>query len=216
MIPVSRRYAPWIVGMLLVTALPVGFHALGGRGPDDCANPEALLATFLIDPERIRPDRWLERWELHSDAVSQWSEARIELEDAGSLEMHLIRSFDPRSVYVRPIANLHGPLEPELQRTEWIERDGARLPIQWVYDYTGIDTRVVGYLFLYEGRPVNHPFGAHVRSALAQLVAGPRPLTLLLAAGTAPPKRLRVTEERAREWLVQAWNWYHAICAAGE
>lgn len=216
MIPVSSRYAPWVVGMLILALIPVAFHALGGRGPDDCAHPEALVATFMIDRERMRPNHWEEHWERHSASITQWSEARIDLEGSGPLEMHFIRSFDPRSLYVRPIANLRVALEPELQKTEWVDHEGARLPIQWVYDHTGTESRVVAYLFVYEGRPVNQPFGAQLRSAFAQLVGGPRPLTLLLVSGSARPDHLGLAESRAREWLVDAWDWYHATCAGPE
>ena len=66
-----------------------------------------------------------------------------------------------------------------------------------------------------EGRPVRSPFLAQLRTALPHLFSGPRPLTLLLVSGEGPRGRREALEQRASEWLADAYEFFDDVCHPG-
>ncbi len=215
MTPASARYALPVLILLALTLVLVLTPELHPRYVDDCANPQALLATEMIERNRIPAADWREQWERHGPDRVQWSEATVPFGANGKHPLHLliIRSFQVGSFSNRPIGLLREPFEPERQEITRVAHDSAHLPIHRVYDDTRASTRMAAYLFVYGGHVVENPFLAQLRSAPAQIVVGTRPLTLFLAEGSSPPGELELLEERLEEWLIAAWDFYRSVCA---
>ena len=214
MTPISPRYALPVLAMLSLTLVLVLSHALHPRYVDDCANPEALLATAMIERYRTPRAEWKEHWARHRPDRVQWSEATVPFGENGKNPLHLliIRSFRAASLSRRPIGLLPDLFQPEHRNSSHVERGSTRLPIHRVYDDTRAFTHIAAYFFVYAGRPVNNPFLAQLRSAATQIVRGTRPLTLLLAEGSSPSGQLEALEERLEEWLIAAWDYYRSVC----
>ena len=214
MTPVSPRYAVPALVMLSLSMVLVLSHALHPRYVDDCANPEALLATSMIERFRTPRAEWREHWARHRPERVQWSEATVPFGENGKDPLHLliIRSFRAASLAQRPIGLLPAPFEPERRNNSVVGRGSRGLPIHRVYDDTRALTRLAAYVFVYDGRPVSNPFLAQLRSAATQIVRGTRPLTLLLAEGSSPSGQLEALEERLDEWLIAAWDYYRSVC----
>ena len=51
-----------------------------------------------------------------------------------------------------------------------------------------------------------------IQSSLAQAISGTRPLTAFVIEGPVARRRSPDAEERAAEWLVDAWRQYAAAC----
>jgi hypothetical protein len=78
---------------------------------------------------------------------------------------------------------------------------------------TGAATfQLVAYLYVFGNEPVTHPFTAQLRGAWRDLGEGRRPLTVILAGGTATPQTAEAREELALRWIDAAWQHYRSMC----
>ena len=199
--------------LLGVALVPVAVHSHRGVDADDCGNPQGLRETTRIEGSRPGEEQPRRR----SSHQIQWSTGRVASGAPGvePLEFHLLRSFDPRRIYVHPHVVIDPRFEPDEFRLEWLDAGNERIPIQMLEapDPSRGRVRRAALLYVYGGRPVEDPFWAQLRSALPQVLEGTRPLTLFLVTGGAPPDRIEAVERRAREWLASAWRFYARTCA---
>ena len=71
---------------------------------------------------------------------------------------------------------------------------------------------MASYLFVYGGKPVEHPLVAQLGGVVDQVWHGTWPLSLLIVAGPVDPSKREVAGEQARRWLVDAYSHYRAAC----
>lgn len=201
---VSRRYVAALTGLAALALIPVAIHSYAGVRREDCAHPERLFAGGL--PATARRAQAIEQ---RLDA-ERWIEGRAAASDGGSTLAYVIaRSYDPKRLYYRPERVLlrHEPAGAEL---EWAEHDGERVPIHRLrYDVPGL---TAAYLLVYGGRPVDDPYGEQLRSAPAQLLTGPWPMTLFFVSERGAPSRLEAARRRTRDWLLEGWRRYQSAC----
>lgn len=188
MTPLSTRYAVPLLVLLALALVPVMFHSYRTSHYEDCANPGALL-----EPR----------------------EGTIELEGSRVLQLHfrIYRSFEPKYLYMRPAANLAERFRTDGRKLKWIDAGDEKLPVYMLYEHSGRAIRLAAYTFVYNSRPVAHPFVAQLTSSLTQLFEGTRPLTLFLISGRASRDRLGAMEAAAEEWLIASWNRYRSVCS---
>lgn len=214
MTPFSGRYTIAVALLLgLVSIVPLATLA-ASRRVDECANPEALLDVSSLPRSRL--ERELPAHAHRKEFVTQWTLGLARPERKGTNEIHfrILRSFDPRFLYQKPTGfveagtQVHGyPIEP---RT--LDVDGQAVPIRLVRAFGLGKTRVVGFLFVYEGRPVASPLRAQLGSAVSQLVGGSTPLTFYIVSQEGARELEDDIVETVEEWLAAAWEHYRQSC----
>ncbi len=210
MISLSGKYGGALVALLLVASLPGVATLRGERRTDPCRSPDALKATSLIPGTRSLG----EQLESLTPDTFQWSEGEVAhpLFPDRPLRFQILRSYDGRWLYERPVRFAFEKLEPEDQRVIELDVDGERLPIHVVWDHTQAPSRLVAYFFAFDNRPVRTPILAQVRRAIGLAVGGPRPLTLAIVAGAGTPSATGAVESAASAWLVDAWRFVARSC----
>ncbi len=211
MTPVSTRYGPHLLILLLLASVPVLVHFYVGVRADACANPGALRETAGIAGSRLGR----ERPDMHHRTRVQWTEGFVDMGRPGQRELafRIQRSFEPSRYYLGPTA--YRAATPFADRAElrWVDADGEKLPVHLLYDRSEPRVKLSAYLYVYDSQPVWHPFPASLGSAPWQLVHGTRPLTFYLVYGSVPRARVAVAEELATQWLVAAWKHYRGVCS---
>jgi hypothetical protein len=199
--------------LLSIALVPVAVHSYRGVLSDDCQEPNGLHEVSRIEGSRPGEDLRSPRmpYRIQSSAGLVDSEAS----EIAPLEFHVVRSFDPRRIYVHPHALLGRRFEPDASQIEWLADGHERIPVRRLEasdPLRGLLRRAF-LLYVYDGRPVEDPFLAQLRGALPQVLEGTRPLTLFLVAGDATPDQIDEVETRARQWLSAAWRFYERTCA---
>ena len=212
MIEISTRHLLAALILTLVALVPVSIHSYVGRDSDDCADPAALLQVGKLPGSfDVR-----ERWETRRKAWLQQTQGKVEPSGFGvePMDFRIVRSMKPRRIYLRPTTFLPDKLEPDEIELRWVEAGGERLPIHTgvVFHHSRKAMQVASWMYIYEGRPIAHPFQEQVASALPQLFSGTRPLTLILVSGYAPRHRIDRVTGPADEWLAAAWRNYASVC----
>lgn len=212
MIEISTRYLGAALALILLALIPVGLHSYAGMDDDDCADAVAMLDAGQIpgsfdvrERSNARRGNWL-----------QWTRGRVDPSGPGvePMEFRIVRSMKPRRIYLRPTSFLGRKLEPDEVELGWLESDGVKLPVYTgtVFHYAKGALQVASWMYVYEGRPVAHPFRAQMATALPQLFSGTRSLTLFLISGYAPRRRIELVSDPAGEWLAAAWRRYQSVC----
>lgn len=204
----SSRHARWLVVLLGLCLVPVVAAELRPRRRDDCRNPDMLLATVLIPgskPRATPPDR-------RPEGVIQWSEGEVAnpLLPSRPLRFHIIRSFD--RAHTSPMGVLEKPIDAESVATESVATHAGELPINVAIDHTRAPSRIVAWVFVFDGRAVASPFLSIVKSAPEQLLRGTLPLSLLVIEGVAPEGGAERVVTAARGWLGAAWEHVAVAC----
>jgi len=215
-IPISPRYALPLLGLLLLALIPAVIQQLNPRRIDSCKMPEALKATSLIPGAQARG----ERLEKRNRNVIQWSEGEIEVEvemkpgrrRRPELGFQIIRTYDARPIYERPVSLVEGAPEPEQHFIRQQQTAAGTVPIHVVVDKTGRQGRVIAYLFVYDDEPVAMPFWSQAKNVFRELVTGARPLTLFLVDAKAAGRPTQAVADRATEWLGGAWEYFDEMC----
>jgi hypothetical protein len=212
MTPIASRPLLPLLAILLVSLVPVVYHAYGDANRDDCADPAGLLASYRIAGTRDEA----ERWDKHMNGWIQWTEGEINAgrSDAQSPTFRIVRTFRGRRVYLRPTSFLPEKLEPDHVERQWIDVDGERVPIHigTVFQHSKRSMKLAAYMFAYGDEPVADPFRAQLASALPQVLGHTRPFTLFLVSGYAKRDQMESIERPAREWLANAWRHYRDSC----
>jgi hypothetical protein len=208
MMPLSRRHLPLALGIVLVSAVWVAVNVFLPRHRDDCQDPTALLDTARIhgsSPLREVTSRY-------GRGVFQWSEGDVAAE-SGPARYTVVRSYRPNDLYHLPLRALGSVLFLERTTREWIEVDGLRVPIRFAYLRLQDAVHAVGYLFVYEGRPLDLLLPRQLATAFPQLFQGTRPLTLYRIDSVAGGGDTEPIERLARAWLGAAWRVHREACA---
>jgi hypothetical protein len=208
--PVSDRFAPALVALCALALLPVAVHSYAHVRVDDCANPAGLVPVEAgADAER---GAFMAR---NFDAL-QFREGTLAAADgAPELQYAVIRTFDPKLVYYRGTRRLWPDVAAGADTIEFLDADDGRLAIvrsRLEHERPGMERSVIAALVIYEGAPVENGWRAQLRAAPRQLLTGSRPATIYAVRGDVRPANREAAEARAREFLLDSWRSYRAIC----
>lgn len=211
MIEISHRFAPALLLLGFAALAPVALHHFRPIETETCRDPGALLSTYRIEGGTAGT----ERYENDRGDKIQWTEGELPRLRPRIEPLHfaVLRSFRPTEIYLRPAGFVVPRFEAERRTIEWIRVGDEELPIHFERGRRIDGAGFVAYLYLYEGKPVLHPFRAQLRGALGQIVNGARPLTMFIAGGTVPGRRIPDFEDQAKDWLASAWHYYAEVCS---
>jgi len=209
---VSARYAPALVALFTLTAVPVVVHTYLEVEIEDCARPlEFPRKNSYEDPETVH-------FMSRALGASAWRTGTLPRRgDAPPLSYAIVRSFDPKRVYYRAAGRVPRRLAPEARVIDWIEEGGERLPVhRAVYKVSGREpVSVASYLLAYRGEPVADPYRAQLLASPLLLFTGTRPMTIMIAWGAAAPAQRAAADQSAERWLRSAWRDYRSSCSPG-
>lgn len=212
MTPISNRYHAHLAVLFALTLVPILVHSYARVRRDDCANPAGLAELSEIRSPDAEHDR-----EIRSrfDAEDWWTGPIAPRPSGTKLEYAVVRSYNSKRLYYRPAHRLIEEATPQTTTIEWLAVEETMLPIHrplYPRSREG-DQRTVAYIVVYEDEPVANGYLAQLKHAPEQLLRGSRPTTLFIVWGQSTPDRIEAIEERAREWLVDAWHNYRTVCA---
>jgi exosortase len=207
---VSDRFSLALAFLCALALLPVAVHANARLRSDDCANSAALVPVEgVVDPERAA---FMEE----QFAAVQWREGVLPPNgDSPALRFAVIRSYEPRLLYYRGSRRLWREVEQGGDTVEWLESDDGRLPIvrsRPQAERPDMSGTVIASLLVYEDEPVETGWWAQLRSAPRQVLMGSRPMTMFTVRGDVRPDKRAAAEQRAREFLLDSWRTYRAVC----
>ncbi len=211
MIPLSPRYLPPLLVLLVLAAIPVTIHGVGVLRSDDCRDPEALQSTERIPGSQ--PDPSAREW--FSRALVQWSVGGVRIGPGGRQELRyrIVRSYDAGELYNYPLKFVEQPFDPDRTEFSWREAQGERLPVYVASLHRrGRWVQLAIYMFVAGSGPVASPLRTELESTLPQLLSGSRPSTLLMVSGIAPRQRRQEIEAAAVDWLASALAYYREVC----
>jgi hypothetical protein len=202
----SWRFAPHLLAVYALAAVPVLLHTFAQSSRDDCARPSALPRWASREDERGR---------LLRDyfGAFQWSEGSFEAGQA-LFSFTYLRSYAAIPLLNRP-ENVLIKRAPEQRSVEWIDTESGPVPIhRALYDpRPDRATRTLaGYLLLFDGQPLAQPSLAQLASAPRQLVFGRTPMTLLFVHGRVPRDQYPEAEAELRVRLLTALAQYRDAC----
>lgn len=206
----SRRFASILIVLLLVTGALV-IRAVGGRVQlDECRDPEALKRLDLVPGTQKASQReWRltsrrRQWTLGTAGAGSYNDPRI--------GVRMVRDFELFSLWLHPTEAMVGSFVPDEERLRWIDTSAGRLAVHLEYKYVGARPKLVAYAYLYGLDPVANPATAALLDAFRAVVGGTRPLTQLLAGGTAYRDQLPQLEAGCLRWLAAAFERYREVC----
>lgn len=210
MIRISRKNLMPMLVLLGLTSVPVLVHSYFGFRADDCDGPEALFADCLSHSEN---DELRQDWMRENFAAEAWCEGIIPTDVPGlSLDILVVRSYDPKKLYHNPeIALLRGQT-PDRREVERLAAGNGDVPIHRPH-YDRFNGEVfAAYLLVYGSRPVANPYTAQLRSFFPQLVRGRRPMTLYFVSGQGSRGAMSAMESAGKRWLLRSWGQYPSAC----
>lgn len=215
MIEVSSRHAPALAVLVALAILPAFVHRGDRFLHEDCRDPAALL-----DPARSAADGAGDAPPVPEDLLrlsrTRAVSRRIPLpEGAGWLDLYVVRAFNPAVAYRPSELYFFERRTPDLRKVEVLEHDGERLPVHRAYyDLTGSGRRVnvVGYVVVFDSKPVEHVYLAELRAGPTQLLTGRKPFWLLLGVAEVRRRATETAERALDEALSNAWEEYRAAC----
>ena len=162
-----------------------------------------------VDPER---SAFMAR---NFDAL-QWREGTLAAADgAPELRFAVIRTFDPKLVYYRGTRRLWSDISPGGDTIEWLDSDDGRLPIvrsRIEHERPGLERSVIASLLIYEGEAVENGWRTQLRAAPHQMLTGSRPMTMFTVRGDVRAENRDAAVARARQFLLDSWRTYRALC----
>ena len=207
---ISHRYALQLALLCALAAVPVAVHSSTSLRGDDCANAAALVpmeGTIAPDRAKLMEQQY---------QASQWREGVLPAtSDAPELRFAVIRSYEPRLLYYRGSRRLWQEVAPGGDTIEWLDSDDGRLPIvrsKLAGDRPEEPRAVIASLLVYEGEPVEQGWRAQLRAAPRQVFTGGRPMTLFVVRSNVGAHDREAAEKRAREFLLDSWRTYRALC----
>jgi hypothetical protein len=206
--PYATRHLPWLVALLTLATVAVTLASLRAARWDDCANPEAIQDIGrLLEGTPGEFQRF-----YHSHVFLRQEGTLPPVPGLRNLHYRVVRTDEARRPFDWPTRFLRVAMDPEHRRVRWIESDGGRFPVHLMYAHHVSAIRVVASVYVYDGQPVDSLLPLQIGSAVRQLQAGRRPLTLLQVHIAGPPSREQEIEERALSWLTSAWSLYRGLC----
>ena len=207
--PLSQRYVPHMIALLLLAVVPVALYSYARVRSDECAEPLVLVsgASVFTSPKRTRSMQ-------ARFAAAQFREGRLPGEDGEpTLSFAVIRSYDAKRLYYR-LANRMLNAAPDRVELEWLEGD-PRLPIRRASYKPDPASRMVtesAYLLVYDGEPVENPYRSQLLAAPWRLLTGNRPMTAFFVVATLPEAEAEAVRQRQADWLRGSWQRYRTIC----
>jgi hypothetical protein len=211
-IALSGRYALPVLGMTLLAAIPIGFHAVAAPVADSCRDAAALLASERIGEGRVGERRPANGGGPGEGAIQG---ALPQAEDVFSMVFRVARGSRPSAFYgLGQVQALDDSFALDAGG-ELLELDAgdARLPVHWLEDAFEPRFRVRAHFYVVDGRPVANPFTAGLALAGEQLLGGTRPVTLFIFRANGRTTASDVMRENARAWLLAAWQRHQEACA---
>jgi hypothetical protein len=210
-IELSSRHAPAIAILLALAVLPAYVHRGSRFLQDDCRDPAALLEP-APDAAQIAPPVPEELLRLPRTRVAS---RRIAVAEDVELDLYVIRAFNPTVAYRPSELYFFERKYPDERTVEVLEHGGERIPVHRAYyDRTSNARRVsvVGYVVVFDAKPVEHVYGAQIRAGPEQLFTGRKPFWVLLGVAHVKPRHTAATERALHEALTHAWEEYRAAC----
>jgi hypothetical protein len=207
----SPKYAPHLLALLVLVAIPVYVHQGGRSYVDDCADPLALRDHFDFDT----PHPLVDRPEQLNYFRTMWLDGHIDYGDPvrGQLKFSVARSFRPSYLYLDWHELRPGFIEPEDIKLRYVDVDGERLPVQVLVGRDQSPPLVAAYILVYNNRPVERPFLTQLRASFDELFSTLPPMTMYFVTGQVARRDLEIAEQRAVEWLANGWRQFRSICS---
>jgi hypothetical protein len=207
---VSHRFSLALAALCALALLPVVVHANARLRGDDCANGAALVPSEAI-PDPIRAAFMAQQF-----AAVQWREGILPPNgNVPELRFAVIRSYEPRLLYYRGSRRLWQDVAAGGDTIEWLESEDGHLPIvrsRLAGDRPEVPHAVIATLLIYDGEPVETGWRAQLRAAPRQLFTGGRPMTMFTVRGDFGSANSAAAEQRAKEFLLDSWRNYQAVC----
>lgn len=207
--PLSQRYLPHLIALLVLALIPVTLHTYAEVRGDECADPLVLVSSSSIVANTRRNKAMSHRF-----SGAQFREGRLPGRDGEPpLSIAVIRGYDAKKLYYR-ISNRVHDAAPDRVELEWLEGE-PRLPIRRAsFKPDPIRSTVLesAYLLIYDGEPVENPYRNQLLAAPRRLFTGNRPMTAFFVSATVPAASLEAIRRRQDEWLRESWERYRAVC----
>lgn len=175
---ISPRYAAPVAALLALALVPTVIHSYRGVRLDDGLRASAIAET--LDGMPSTPTGRRPGWVLNTFDTEDWIERTYSV---GGLETRLFvaRSYDPKRLYHHPeLALLRGSqTTPAGVRTSRARPD---VPLHVIATERGGRQGVSVYALQYDGAYIEDPVAFQLRTSVALLVSGRKPLTLFMAS----------------------------------
>jgi hypothetical protein len=204
----SSRFAGPAIGLLLLSAAPVWFHAVAAPTRDACADAAAFFGAPEIGGAPRVP------W----DSIPGGAEGvEVRLASGGRrlLSGRVLRTFDPSGLYGTPMdLGFHRMLYLQPMEIRALDAGGETLPVRFASDTSQGYARVEAYLYTQGGMAVRHPVLSGLALGPGQLTGGTLPLYVFIVSGSGRREELPQLERAAERWLVDAWRELQTACGA--
>lgn len=196
---ISTRFAPVVLGLLALAAVPTVIHSYM-----DSAVPDGR--TTGVIPERLagetgRPTNRRASWGEDRLASSDWFERRYP--GPPEVKLAVARSFDAKKLYHHPeLAIDYGPSYGRATTIRLPQRPDV--PVHVLRGGQG-GRRLALYTLHHEGRYVEDPIAFQLRASFRALFSRRTPMTVFFAAQDLPA-RGEVDSSRAATLLLAAMD----------
>lgn len=210
MTPISTRYAPHLLALIALVAIPAFIHETGRSYHDDCLDAAGLNEGFDFGtPQPVE-----QREERLNRNIVQWTEGVVELDPARNLEMEFVlaRSFRPSNLYLGLSKLRPGFIEPEEIEVREIRDGDAQGEYRVMLARDHLPIRIAVTMTIYDHVASANPIGAQLATAVGELFSSLRPMTMFFLFAEVAPQDEALVEERAREWMTAALHQYRAAC----
>ncbi len=209
MTPISPRYLPALLGLLLLALAPLAYQAIAAPPMDDCRDAQALLAAGSIpgsEPDPSPP-------ELHHYLFARASGTFLSPgRGPDPLDFMILRSHRTEIAFDRPTRFLEKRFIPDRRELRQIETGEGPLPVHLFYRYHLAWVQVAAVVFAYDGRPVESLLPMQIATAPRQIRDGRLPITAMVASAVTPHRRGEEIEASAIAWATAAWEHHRKAC----
>ena len=197
-------------GLTLALLCMAGLGALSfqwrPRLDDTCRDRKALF-----DPEGL--DQKLAGVSVSGGPRMKFMDGYVVSDDVAlPLYFTIRRTFELPNWLIRPTTAIPGPKEPDRFEERILDVDGSPVRVQFAYAMHPFRERFVAYVLAYDGEPYVSSFWLRLFEAPRAIVRGARPITYMGVASDVGRLLLTEQEERAEEFLREAWRHYERSC----
>lgn len=200
---ICDRYIPVVAGLLCLALVPTVIHSYVGLERRD--ERSARLSVPALDGSPVRVTDRKAPWVRRVFKTDDWSEQRYRL-DGRDLTLFVARSYDAKALYHHPELALVRGVDLGSQGTLAFPALPG-VPVHALAERKERGTSVL-YVLEYDGSYVDNPILLQVRTAAEQLLAGRKPLTLILVTDPRPAAGVRLAESSAARLLAEAVRSY--------
>lgn len=205
MIELSNRYALATALVLSLLAIPVWFHELEAPVADDCADPNAFFLANKIGSAQRKSIQW--QFEAGDAKGAIPSRAGVQI------RVRVFRMLEAWKLYGSPMSFGFDSMSYLVPREQRIVPVGdAQLPVQWSRFELDGQGYLEAWTFAQGGRPLWHPLEGWPSQALAQLLDGTRPTTVMIASAIGPPEAVEGLDDTIETWFASTWKQLRAAC----